>query len=135
MTGLEMFIRYYAVMSKWVFAGVRQGKVETVSHLMNLLPGFRWDSQNQTLRIYDAELEEPDLDYPGDIDEWESYFSRCAHNPEFAPYILHILDINREFIERYRENVLQRVSNCSESLPMAFLNLVLDCLDTSYMDD
>lgn len=135
MTGLEMFIRYYAVISKWVFTEVQEGRAKTMSPLVSLLPGFHWNSHNQTLWIYDAELEEPDLDYPGDIDEWESYFSHCVHDPEFSPYILPILDTNREFIENYKENFLQRISTCSENPPQAFLDLVLDCLDTSYMDD
>ena len=131
-----MFIRYYAVISKWVFTEVNQGNAEAVSLLLDLLPGLRWNNLHRTLQIYDTDLTEPDLNHPEDIDEWESYFSHCTHDPEFAPYILPILDIDKEFIEKYREVVLQRVSRLTGNSTEVknFLDLVLDCLDTSYMD-
>lgn len=135
MTGLEMFIHFYAFVAKWVFSEIDSGNTAEVELLLKYLPGFHWNTQNETLVIYDVELEKPDIDYPEDIDEWESYFSHAVHDPQYASHILPAATMTEDIIIRYRHCVMRKMRRYGlEIYPvLSTLAEVLDCLDTSYM--
>lgn len=135
MTGLEMFIHFYAFVAKWVFSEIDSGNTAKVELLLKCLPGFHWNTQNETLVIYDAELERPNIDYPEDIDEWESYFSHAVHDPEYASSILPADTVTEDIVAQCREYVQVQMQKYGLELSTVLSTLaeILDCLDTAYM--